>query len=308
MIRARNIGVWGLLVLTLIASGCSNVRRLGMGKPLKNQGVGKIMHRYESTISNADWYGMRLAVSSHSESDNQSFKVNVRMRRDSAIWLSITPALGVEVARIMLTEDSVKFFSKVPGDRFGYLGDYTALEENFGAPVDFKMLQSVLLGHAVELNADGDDYISRIDELSYVLITKYKRRVMRLVGAKDKEIHPDAALEIVETTARDARVVERVLDRSEGEDLLVKRYWFDGLQGYLVHSKFDDLYNNQSIDILHTRHTIEGGGLIPQKTTMMIISDDLEQKIEIEITRLRSGRAYEMPFKLPADVELRSTF
>ena len=308
MIRARNIGVWGLLVLTLIASGCSNVRRLGMGKPLKNQGVGKIMHRYESTISNADWYGMRLAVSSHSESDNQSFKVNVRMRRDSAIWLSITPALGVEVARIMLTEDSVKFFSKVPGDRFGYLGDYTALEENFGAPVDFKMLQSVLLGHAVELNADGDDYISRIDELSYVLITKYKRRVMRLVGAKDKEIHPDAALEIVETTARDARVVERVLDRSEGEDLLVKRYWFDGLQGYLVHSKFDDLYNNQSIDILHTRHTIEGGGLIPQKTTMMIISGDLEQKIEIEITRLRSGRAYEMPFKLPADVELRSTF
>jgi len=308
MIRARNIGVWGLLVLTLIASGCSNVRRLGMGKPLKNQGVGKIMHRYESTISNADWYGMRLAVSSHSESDNQSFKVNVRMRRDSAIWLSITPALGVEVARIMLTEDSVKFFSKVPGDRFGYLGDYTALEENFGAPVDFKMLQSVLLGHAVELNADGDDYISRIDELSYVLITKYKRRVMRLVGAKDKEIHPDAALEIVETTARDARVVERVLDRSEGEDLLVKRYWFDGLQGYLVHSRFDDLYNNQSIDILHTRHTIEGGGLIPQKTTMMIISGDLEQKIEIEITRLRSGRAYEMPFKLPADVELRSTF
>jgi hypothetical protein len=308
MIRARNIGVWGLLVLALIASGCSNVRRLGMGKPLKNQGVGKIIHRYESTISNADWYGMRLAVSSHSESDNQSFKVNVRMRRDSAIWLSITPALGVEVARIMLTEDSVKFFSKVPGDRFGYLGDYTALENNFGAPVDFKMLQSVLLGHAVELKADGDDYISRIDELSYVLITKYKRRVMRLVGAKDKEIHPDAALEIVETTARDARVVERVLDRSQGEDLLVKRYWFDGLQGYLVHSKFDDLYNSQSIDISHTRHTIEGGGLVPQKTTMMIRSDDLEQKIEIEITRLRSGRAYEMPFKLPADVELRSTF
>ena len=36
-----------------------------------------------------------------------TFTLNVRMARDSVIWMSISPALGVEAARVLLTPDSV---------------------------------------------------------------------------------------------------------------------------------------------------------------------------------------------------------
>jgi hypothetical protein len=298
----------GLLILGIWGSGCSNVRRLEKGKPLHNQSAVKIENRYHATVATADWYGMRVAISTHNVDGDQNFKVNLRLRRDSALWLSITPALGVEVARIIFTEDSIRMLSKVPGNRFAYLGDYTALEQELGAPVDFKMLQSVLLGQAVQLVTEDDKYISRIDGRNYVLISKYKRRVMRLVGAKDKEILPNAELEIIETTERDERVVGRVMGRSDEEDLLVKRFWFDGLQGYLVHSVFDDLFNRQSIGIVHSEHIVEGGGLIPQKSDVVINSGDRTQEISLEITRIRTGRAYDMPFNLPKNVEIRTTF
>jgi len=293
-------------MMELLGTGCSNVRRIEKGKPLYGQGAVKIINRYRATVATADWYGMRLAVSTHSEENDQSFKVNLRMRRDSALWLSITPALGVEAVRIVFTNDSIKLLSKVPGNRFAYLGDYGALELELGAPVNFRMLQSVLLGQAVELITEDDKYISRIDGRNYALISKYKRRVMRLVGAKDKEILPNAELGIVETTPRDERVVGRVMGRSDEDDLLVKRFWFEGLQGYLVRSVFDDLFNRQSIGIQHSMHIIEGGGLIPQKTEVQIVSGDVEQVISIEITRIRTGRKYDMPFTLPDDVEIRT--
>ena len=293
-------------MMELLGTGCSNVRRIEKGKALYGQGAVKIINRYRATVATADWYGMRLAVSTHSEENDQSFKVNLRMRRDSALWLSITPALGVEAVRIVFTNDSIKLLSKVPGNRFAYLGDYGALELELGAPVNFRMIQSVLLGQAVELITEDDKYISRIDGRNYALISKYKRRVMRLVGAKDKEILPNAELGIVETTPRDERVVGRVMGRSDEDDLLVKRLWFEGLQGYLVRSVFDDLFNRQSIGIQHSRHIIEGGGLIPQMTEVQIVSGDVEQVISIEITRIRTGRKYDMPFTLPDDVEIRT--
>lgn len=296
----------GLLMLELLGTGCSNVRRIEKGKPLHSQGAVKIINRYRATVATADWYGMRLGVSTQSKEDDQSFKVNLRMRRDSALWLSITPALGVEAVRIVFTTDSIKLLSKVPGNRFAYLGDYGALELELGTPVNFRMIQSVLLGQAVELITEDDKYISRIDGRNYALISKYKRRVMRLVGAKDKEILPNAELGIVETTPRDERVVGRVLGRSDEDDLLVKRFWFEGLQGYLVRSVFDDLFNRQSIDIMHSMHIIEGGGLIPQMTEVQIMSGDEEQVISVEITRIRTGRKYDMPFTLPDDVEIRT--
>ena len=53
---------------------------------------------------------------------SEDFTLSVRMARDSAIWVSLSPALGVELARILLTPDSVQLISKVPMNKFVYMG------------------------------------------------------------------------------------------------------------------------------------------------------------------------------------------
>jgi hypothetical protein len=82
-----------------------------------------------------------------SSGNSGSFSFHMRMRRDSVIWLSIFPILGialpVEVARILLTPDSIKALDKI--HNVYYSDGYNAVNMLANADLDFAMLQSLLL-------------------------------------------------------------------------------------------------------------------------------------------------------------------
>ena len=290
-----------LVFTALLLTGCTNMRRLERGKPIRSEGSGGIIRKRLATQAEPDWAAMRLQVEADVDGERSGFKVNARMRRDSALWLSITPALGVEAARLLLTPDSVLFYSKVPGNRFAYRGDFAAIDSLLGTEITFDMVQRILLGQGIGLLDEDSKYISKVDGREHLLISKYKRRVKRLVGVKEREIAPDDSLSVA---AREA-VQERVMNRSDDDDLLVKRYWFDGLGYQLTRSRFDDLYWGRSIDIGHGGFELEAGGWIPHRTDITIASPEMTHSISLEISRAKYERPYPMPFEIPQDMEQR---
>ena len=288
----------------VLATGCTNMRRLEKGKPIRSEGAGAVMRKHLATLADPEWAAMRMQVEADIAGERNTFKVNTRVRKDSAIWMSITPALGVEAARLMLTPDSVHFYSKVPGNRFAYAGSYAAFDSLLSTELTFDMIQRMLFGRGIELEDEDSKYISKVDGREHLLINKYKRRVRRLVGVKEKEIAPDDSL----TVEADADVQERVISRSDETDLLVKRYWFDGLGYQLTRTRFDDLYFGRSIEIEHGGFEPESGGWIPRRTTISISSPEGTHRVSMDISRARYGKAYPMPFSLPEDIELRRGF
>ncbi|MEC7113934.1 MAG: DUF4292 domain-containing protein [Bacteroidota bacterium] len=292
---------FALVFTALLLTGCTNMRRLERGKPIRSEGSGGIIRKHLATQAEPDWAAMRLQVEADVDGERSGFKVNARMRRDSALWLSITPALGVEAARLLLTPDSVLFYSKVPGNRFAYRGDFAAIDSLLGTEITFDMVQRILLGQGIGLLDEDSKYISKVDGREHLLISKYKRRVKRLVGVKEREIAPDDSLSV---EAREA-VQERVMNRSDDDDLLVKRYWFDGLGYQLTRSRFDDLFRGRSIEISHRGFESEAGGWIPHRTDITIASPEMTHSISLEISRAKYERPYPMPFEIPQDMEQR---
>ena len=258
------------LFAVLLLAGCTNMRRMEKGKPIRSESATGIVRKHLATLAQPQWAGMKLQVEADLNGERNSFKVNARMRRDSAIWLSITPALGVEAARVLLTQASVFFLSKVPGNRFGYTGEYAAFDSVLGTQLTYAMAQHILCGEGINLLDEESKYVSKVDGREHLLINKYKRRVRRLVGVKEKEINPNDSLSFEASV----EVQERVLSRSNDEDLLVKRYWFDGFGYQLTRTRFDDLYNGRSIEISHGRFEPEAGGWIPHRTGVTIASPD----------------------------------
>jgi hypothetical protein len=291
-----------LLFAVLLLAGCTNTRRLEKGKPIRSESASGIMRKHLATLAKPEWAGMKLQVEVNLNGERNSFKVNARMRRDSAIWLSITPALGVEAARILLTHDSVFFLSKVPGNRFGYMGEYAAFDSLLGTHLTYAMAQHILCGEGINLLDEESKYVSKVDGREHLLINKYNHRVRRLVGLKEKEINPNDSLSFEASI----EVQERVLSRSDDQDLLVKRYWFDGFGYQLTRTRFDDLYNGRSIEISHGRFEPEAGGWIPHRTGLTIAYPEGTQSIKIEILRARYGKPYPMPFSIPEEVERRN--
>lgn len=72
---------------------------------------------------------------------------NVRMAFDSIIWVSITPGLGVEVARLLITEDSVYFMDRI-NKKYMVLG-YEQMSKVYQFDVDYGMIQSLILGNLI---------------------------------------------------------------------------------------------------------------------------------------------------------------
>jgi len=114
-----------------------------------------------------------------------TFKASVRMVTDSVIWMSIT-AYSYEVARILATPDSVKYFSRT--DKKYYIGNYDFIEKKMGVQFDFFDLQSLILAHSFGL--DEIEKIRRSNsKRSYVLssIRKGKLKKMEKRGVFDDE-------------------------------------------------------------------------------------------------------------------------
>lgn len=73
----------------------------------------------------------------------------VRIKKDSAIWVSLNAVLGIEAFRVFITPDSVKLLDKLnktyQSKGFSYLQEITKL------PINFSILQDLLLGNTVFL-------------------------------------------------------------------------------------------------------------------------------------------------------------
>jgi hypothetical protein len=73
--------------------------------------VGKNMFEF-------DWVSGKFSADVIAENKKTSFNTNFRIKNDSVIWFSISPALGIEVARVLITQDTVKFVNRLNNTYF----------------------------------------------------------------------------------------------------------------------------------------------------------------------------------------------
>ncbi len=102
--------------------------------------------------------------------------LNVRVQRDQAIWISVTAILGVEVARVLITPDSVKILNKLQGEYivkpFNYIYRYTSQGINFVALQDLLLANvssNLLRTNNVQVASAEDEFIvvGLKDDLAY---------------------------------------------------------------------------------------------------------------------------------------------
>ena len=81
------------------------------------------------------------------ESKKQNFdntNVNIRIKKDSLIWISVT-GVGFEVARGLITPDSIVFMDKFHKDYFVF--SYAQLSKQYNFELNFPLLQSIIIGN-----------------------------------------------------------------------------------------------------------------------------------------------------------------
>lgn len=94
------------------------------------------------------------------EDDEQRLKSSaiIRMAKDSLIWVSLRPALGIEALRVLIRPDSAFMIDRLHNEYMAY--DIEGLSQKLNFDLDFGLLQAMILGNTLPLEGDFDDPIT----------------------------------------------------------------------------------------------------------------------------------------------------
>jgi hypothetical protein len=108
-----------------------------------------------STVSGKAKAALKIGTNSN------DVTMNIRIKDNQAIWVSVTALAGLEVARALITPDSVKVINRLENEYiqkpFSYLHEFTNENINFGT------LQSVFLGNPISEFLTESTEIDRTD-------------------------------------------------------------------------------------------------------------------------------------------------
>jgi len=105
----------------------------------------------------------------HFESGDQkqNFTANFRLKKGEAIWVSISAPLVGEVARAIITPDSVRAIERI--NKRSYLYSYNDIQKIINIQVDFNTLQELIVGNAIATDGVLSD-IKELGALSTIFI------------------------------------------------------------------------------------------------------------------------------------------
>jgi hypothetical protein len=127
--------IFGLIAVALCFSSC-NKRFTG----LFNEDV--VINEFDF-----DYLSAKAKIHYSDGQRNLSGTANIRVKKDSAIWISLSPGLGVEVARLLLLKDSVFFIDRI-SKKYLKTG-YREFSNLYDFEFDYQIVQSVIIGNLI---------------------------------------------------------------------------------------------------------------------------------------------------------------
>ena len=293
MLRSRFIPIAAALCLI---TACRSVQQVTRPKDIPARSAEKVVDLVLAhDTAYLRYYKAKADVELNGPEGTKSFGAHIRSVLDSAAWVSVTPALGIEVARAVLTPDSLKLLDKLK-DQY-WVGDTTAAQKKFGLQPSLALLQDALLGRPIGLDAEEKYKIDREEGL-YVLTSKEKRKFRRAA----EDLAPE------DTLARDRDMKERRLERTMRraiiKDAVVVRYWVEPETFLVNRVLISDLAHDQQADVRYLERMDVNGHPLPSRITLSLSDATRSASGSLSIGRVELEGPLQLPFKVPEKFDL----
>ena len=112
-----------------------------------------------------NYFSTKAKVDYMDDEQNISTPIQIRIKQDSAIWMSVTPALGIEMMRILIRRDSVFMMNRLKKEY--YAGSFDLIKQQLGLSVNYKLVEKLLIGD-IPLKKVSSEKLTKTDS-HYIL-------------------------------------------------------------------------------------------------------------------------------------------
>jgi len=237
-------------------------------KPLKEYGADYLFEKLKENQFRFEYLVAKFNIELIIDGKKNTLKGQLRIRRDSAIWISLSPALGIEMARILITNDSVKFLNRLKKTYF--LGDNRFVTDFLNSNVDYDVLQSLILGNDLTYYDDGKFHAS-YDSKEYHLVTAGRHKLKKYVK-----------------TAEDAGRI------------FIQNIYLNPETFKITRMKIKEtVENSRKLEARYSDFRDVDGQLFPE-TILYKLSADKPIDIKLQYSRITTDKPTKFPFKIPS--------
>ena len=262
-------------------------------EPLKERSQAFLTRHIDKSKFDFEWLGMKLDAEYTSKEEQQGFKATVRMRKDSAVSVSVSPALGIEVLRLLVDKDSLKMVSEIPGDRYVFLGSVDQLSELVKIDLDVSTLQDLLIGNPIGLSREEGRMKSGIEKLDveyYTLISRMSRRVRRASEIQDSLSNNEG---------------RRISKRLEDSDWIASKFWIESNNYKIVKCELTDIRTKRIVQINYSEFDEESPSHYPHKCNIQINDVKGKSALDFNIVRINTQNHYDFSFDYDKDYPIK---
>jgi hypothetical protein len=263
-----------LLLITGIvffSASCKSTRST-LKKPLKEYGFNYLYSKMLENHIQFDYLNAKMNISYQEDRKTTDFKGQLRIRKDSLIWISFSPALGIEAARLSLSNDSIKFINRL--NKTFLDGKYELVDERINTTIDYSILESMIIGNDIT-QYDVNKYRASIDGGLYRITIQERKRIKQYL--QSDEI--------------DTRV-------------LVQNIWLDPETFRIRQVDLKDLNDgdNKKLEVYYENYQEVDGQLFPGKV-IINISSQKSINIDVDFSKVELNQSLRFPFKIPTKYE-----
>jgi len=266
----KSIKIFGLLLALVLLLGACKLRRNNSNRKVVENAqlsaVDSVFMAMKGAEFQFDWLKAKFSGIYTLDDKKQNFSGQFRIRKDSLIWCSIT-VMNIEVARVIVTPDSVKLLNRLNKKYFASNLDY--LNEQLNTDIDFDMLQSLILGNDIPYY-ETDKFELEVKNEIYQLSTIGRSKLKKYIRTED--------------------------DMSK---VLVQKINIDKTNYRIVQQNLRQLRNPNKKVVAHYFEFKDFDGLFPTSIVFKFIGVK-NITIKFDFTKIDKNNPLTFPFKVPS--------
>jgi len=260
--------IYFALILSVLIGGSCKTRKI-IKEPIKekDEGAEYLFSQLKKNELKFDWISAKLSADLLIDKKSSSLNAHLRIKKDSLIWASFSPALGIEIARVLITTDSVKLLNRL--NKTYFIGDFKLINQLLNTNLDFDILQSIIIGNDFSYY-ENDVFKANVFNKLYHLSTFGRKKLKKHVKNEQEELR-----------------------------VLVQDIWLDP-ENYKIKKIMIKLIQkeNRKLEVFYSDFQKINEQLFPFQSNIVITSEKM-MNISIKYSKIVFDVPQGFPFKIP---------
>lgn len=268
------------MLVSVLMFSCRTAKQVVTEKDIPLMTEHKLLKQIESNrLNDSTLFAKRIDVSFTDGENSDNFKASLKISRDSFMQISLTAPLGIEVARILLTQDSIKFVDVYHKKYF--LADYDYFNQRYDVSLTYDFLQNIFTNTFSDFTLLDESGLRtkryKLDrtEMGYKLWTVDKKNA----GKKLKKFYKQSGSE------RDEIILL--------QEILIDPTYFRPLSMSLK-----DLNEGVGISVRYENFVRFGEELFPEKMRFTLFSKKSNMDLNLKFQRMEFNVPVEPNFRI----------